>query len=138
MGLQVRKSPSVIVALLIGSIEILQVLIRTLDLEGGFYDFIAGLDFGVLGYIIVGMFLLAWGASVAYWKFGRIEQRYGKHFGVHSHVHSHDGGAEHAHRHMHFPGRTPAEHAAAHGSDRPAAPGRRSSTAAPTTTFPDE
>jgi high-affinity nickel permease len=31
-----------------------------------------------LGYLIVGMFLLAWAASVAFWKFGRIEQRFKK------------------------------------------------------------
>ena len=108
-------SLSVVVALLIGSIELLQVLIRILELEGPFYDFIAGLDFGVLGYIIVGMFLLAWGGSVAYWKFGRLEQRFGKQFGIHSHVHSHESGTEHAHGHVHFPGRPSlGEHAAAH------------------------
>ena len=28
------------------------------------------LDFGVLGYLVVGLFLLAWGGSVAVWKLG--------------------------------------------------------------------
>ena len=41
-------------------------------------DAIAALNFGALGYLIVGMFLLAWAASVAFWKFGRIEQRFKK------------------------------------------------------------
>ena len=64
---------SVAVALLIGTIELLQVLVRMLDLHGPVFDFISSLDFGVLGYLIVGMFLLAWGLSVALWKFGHLE-----------------------------------------------------------------
>jgi nickel/cobalt transporter (NicO) family protein len=67
---------SVAVALLVGTIELSQVLIGALDLHGPLVDFIARLDFGLLGYLIVGLFLAAWGLSVALWKFGRIEQRY--------------------------------------------------------------
>lgn len=92
---------SVIVALGIGSIELLQVLGRMLDLHGPFFDWVAELDFGVLGYVIVGLFLLAWGLSVALWKFGRIEQRYGQHHGLHNHSHTHDGGTAHVHKHVH-------------------------------------
>jgi high-affinity nickel-transport protein len=60
---------AVAVALVIGTIELLQVLIGVLDLHGYFYNLIAKLEFGVLGYIVVGMFLLAWGLSVGLWKF---------------------------------------------------------------------
>ncbi|WP_428309429.1 HoxN/HupN/NixA family nickel/cobalt transporter [Hydrocarboniphaga sp.] len=67
---------SVTVALVIGSIELSQVLIAQLGLHGRLSDFIASLDFGVLGYLIVGLFLLAWCLSVAVWKFGRIGQRF--------------------------------------------------------------
>jgi high-affinity nickel-transport protein len=90
---------SIAVALVIGTIELMQVFIHLLALKGGTYDFIAGLDFGVLGYVIVGLFLLAWGLSVALWKFGRIEQRYGP--AVHGHVHSHGGDRHHSHDHIH-------------------------------------
>jgi nickel/cobalt transporter (NiCoT) family protein len=76
---------SVAVALMIGTIELLQVLIGMLGLHGRILDFVAGLDFGVLGYLIVGMFLLAWGLSVALWRFGRIEERYGMQFVPHIH-----------------------------------------------------
>lgn len=62
---------SVAVALLVGSIELLQVLIGMLDLHGRFFDAVTALNFGVLGYWIVGMFLLAWGLSVAAFRFGR-------------------------------------------------------------------
>lgn len=65
---------SVAIALVIGTIEELQVLIGMLDWHGPPWDFIAGLDFGALGYLIVGLFLLAWGLSAAVWRFGNLEQ----------------------------------------------------------------
>ena len=45
---------SVTVALLIGSIELLQVLSAKLALDGGFWDWLNNLDFGHIGYAIVG------------------------------------------------------------------------------------
>jgi nickel/cobalt transporter (NiCoT) family protein len=94
-------SLSIAVALVIGTIELLQVLIGMLDLRGPMLDFIARLDFGVLGYLIVGMFLAAWGLSVALWKFGRIEERYRAQFAPHVHTHEHAGGLKHSHPHTH-------------------------------------
>jgi nickel/cobalt transporter (NiCoT) family protein len=84
---------SVAVALLVGSIELSQVLIGMLGLHGQYVDAIAALDFGILGYLIVGLFLLAWGLSVCIWKFGRIEERYTLNLSSHSHdhVHPHNG-----------------------------------------------
>jgi high-affinity nickel-transport protein len=92
---------SVAVALLIGTVELLQVFIGLLRLRSPFFDFILRLDFGVLGYIIVGMFLLAWASSVAYWKVGRIEQRFSMQAGPHVHHHVHADGSEHSHDHLH-------------------------------------
>jgi nickel/cobalt transporter (NiCoT) family protein len=92
---------SVAVALLIGTIELLQVLIWMLGLHGQFLDAIAALNFGMLGYVIVGMFLLAWAVSVAFWKFGRIEQRFSAHVGPHAHTHTHADGSAHSHDHLH-------------------------------------
>jgi nickel/cobalt transporter (NiCoT) family protein len=92
---------SVVVALLVGTIELLQVFISVLGLHGRFFDSVAALDFGILGYLIVGMFLLAWGVSVGVWKFGRLEARYGARLDPHAHVHSHEGGVMHAHDHVH-------------------------------------
>jgi len=94
-------SLSIVVALVIGTIELLQVLTSMLGLERSFWDFVAELDFGLLGDVIVGLFLLAWGMSVALWKFGRIEERYGAPQALHSHPHSHKNGIEHAHKHVH-------------------------------------
>jgi high-affinity nickel-transport protein len=92
---------SIAVALVIGTIELIQVLIRTLGLRGSFFDFVAALDFGVLGYIIVGMFLLAWASSVAVWKLGRLEPRYGASGALHLHPHTHADGTRHTHEHVH-------------------------------------
>jgi len=92
---------SVVVALVIGGIEILQVAIRLLDLKSPFFDFVAELDFGITGYLIVGLFLLAWGLSVALWKFGRVEERYAQPGAMHAHLHQHPDGTEHSHRHVH-------------------------------------
>jgi nickel/cobalt transporter (NiCoT) family protein len=91
---------SVAVALLIGSIELLQVFIGVLNLHGPIVDRVAHLDFGSLGYLIVGLFLLAWGLSVAVWKFGRLEHRYTLAAQAHQHPHSH-GGTPHSHQHIH-------------------------------------
>ena len=55
-------------ALVIGSVELLQASVRELGLHGGWYDTIEQFDFGTLGYLIAGLFLLAWGGSVAVWK----------------------------------------------------------------------
>jgi high-affinity nickel-transport protein len=61
-------SLSVAVALLIGTVELLQVLIGLLGWRGPVVDVVAALDFGALGYVIVALFLLAWVLSVCYWK----------------------------------------------------------------------
>jgi high-affinity nickel-transport protein len=84
---------SVGVALVIGSIELFQVFIGVFGLHGTFCDRVAQLDLGRLGYVIVALFLLAWGASVAVWKFGRFEKRRGVHAPLHGDVH--EGSAEH-------------------------------------------
>jgi high-affinity nickel-transport protein len=59
-------SLSVTVALVVGSIELLQVLTGRLN----------GLDFEELGYLIVALFVGTWAVSVAIWKGRRIEERW--------------------------------------------------------------
>jgi high-affinity nickel-transport protein len=71
-------SLSVAVALVIGSVELLQVVSARLALSGGFWEWLGALDFGVLGYAIVGLFVLTWLVSVLIWKTRRIEERWGR------------------------------------------------------------
>jgi nickel/cobalt transporter (NiCoT) family protein len=71
---------SIVVALLIGSVEALGLLGDKLGLAGGFWDFVAALNdnFGALGYLIVGIFAVSWLASVAFYRFSgydKIEER---------------------------------------------------------------
>jgi high-affinity nickel-transport protein len=69
-------SLSVLVALLIGTIELAQVLSDKLGLSGGFWSWLQGLDFGTLGYAMVAMFALTWIIALALWRWRRIEQRW--------------------------------------------------------------
>ena len=70
-------SLSVAVALVIGMIELLQVTAAKLSLQGGFWAFLDNLDFGKLGYVVVGLFVATWAFSVILWKTRRIEARWG-------------------------------------------------------------
>jgi high-affinity nickel-transport protein len=70
-------SLSVAVALVIGGIELLQVASNELSLEGGAWRWLNALDFGSLGYAIVGLFFLTWAVAVVIWKRRHIEERWG-------------------------------------------------------------
>jgi len=70
-------SLSVAVALVIGTIELLQVTAAKLSLDGGFWSFLDNLDFGHIGYVVVAMFIATWAFSVILWKARRIEARWG-------------------------------------------------------------
>ena len=61
-------SLSVAVALIVGTVELLQVL--------NVSSWLNNLDFGTLGYGIVGLFVLTWAVSYGVWKVRRIEQRW--------------------------------------------------------------
>jgi high-affinity nickel-transport protein len=67
---------SVAVALLIGSIELLSVLADELRLTGGVWSFASGLDLNLIGYAVVGLFVVTWAAALAVWRFARIEERW--------------------------------------------------------------
>jgi nickel/cobalt transporter (NiCoT) family protein len=71
-------SLSIGVALLIGSIELLQVMAAKFSLTNGFWAFLGNLNFGNIGYFVVGLFMLTWSFSIIVWKTRRIEQRWGQ------------------------------------------------------------
>src|SRR6202167_3364680 len=68
-------SVSVLVALVVGGIEALGLLGAHFHLEGWFWEAVAKLNdnFGTLGYFIVGLFLLSWLASIAFYKWLRFD-----------------------------------------------------------------
>lgn len=61
---------SVIVAVLIGGIEALALIADKLELKGGFWDLVGSLsdNFGLLGYAVIGLFVLSWLVSVVVYK----------------------------------------------------------------------
>ena len=67
---------SVAVALVIGTIELLSIAVERLDLSGGFWSWIAGIDLNAVGYVVVGLFVATWALALAVWRFGRIEDRW--------------------------------------------------------------
>jgi high-affinity nickel-transport protein len=67
---------SVAVAWVVGSIELLQVLSSQLNFSGWFWVWVNSLDFETMGYAIAGIFVVAWAASMGYWKLNRYEERY--------------------------------------------------------------
>ena len=67
---------SILVAFLVGTVELLSIARSELNLNGPFWNFVAGVDLGTIGYLIVGVFVFTWLASFLIWKLGRIEERY--------------------------------------------------------------
>jgi high-affinity nickel-transport protein len=60
---------SVLVALVIGALEALQVIGQELGLSGSFWDFIANdIDLNKMGFVIVGIFLFAWVISTLIYR----------------------------------------------------------------------
>jgi len=69
-------SISVLVALVIGTIELVGVLADQVGIEHGPLAWIAGIDLDYAGYAIVGLFVLAWAVAITVWRYGRIEERW--------------------------------------------------------------
>ncbi|GAB21722.1 putative high-affinity nickel-transport protein [Gordonia polyisoprenivorans NBRC 16320 = JCM 10675] len=67
---------SVVVAFVIGTIEILGLLADEFGWSGPFWDDVSGIDLNIVGYAIVGLFIVTWLVAVVIWRVGRIEQRW--------------------------------------------------------------
>ncbi len=65
---------SVLVALAIGTVELLQVAGGELNLRGPLWSFLAELDFETLGFFVVGLFGATWLASIFYWKYRKYDE----------------------------------------------------------------
>ncbi|HYW01640.1 MAG TPA: HoxN/HupN/NixA family nickel/cobalt transporter [Candidatus Acidoferrum sp.] len=65
---------SVLVALAIGSAELIQVATAELNLTGSFWNWLNNLDFETLGYGIIVIFLATWLISVGVWKYKRYDE----------------------------------------------------------------
>lgn len=69
---------SVMVAVVIGGIELVGLLNEKLGLHDPVTDWVASIELENIGYIVVGTLIAAWLLSTAYWKLGRVEERWGQ------------------------------------------------------------
>jgi nickel/cobalt transporter (NiCoT) family protein len=67
---------SVLVAFLIGTIELFGLLATELHLRGMFWSSMAHFNINAAGFVIVGLFAGTWIVALAIWRFGRIEARW--------------------------------------------------------------
>lgn len=59
---------SVLVALVVGTIEVLSIIATQFNLSGGIWDNLGNLDFGLLGTLIIGIFIVSWVISTIIYK----------------------------------------------------------------------
>ncbi len=79
---------SIFVALVIGTIELVQVIAAKMDVTSiPVLSLVATINLAGLGYWIVGSFVLAWLVSVTVWRVGRYEARYSSGIDETRHVH---------------------------------------------------
>jgi high-affinity nickel-transport protein len=69
-------SLSVAVALIIGTIELIGVLVDQTGISSGPLLWVADIPLDYAGYGIVGLFVLSWLIALAIWRFGNIEQKW--------------------------------------------------------------
>jgi high-affinity nickel-transport protein len=67
---------SIAVAFLIGTVELMQILQDKLRLGGAFWGWVGSLDLNVVGYVVVGLFVLTWAVAVAIWHVAGIEEKW--------------------------------------------------------------
>jgi nickel/cobalt transporter (NiCoT) family protein len=68
---------SIAICVLVATIELLGLLAsRVRSLHGGFWQYVASFDINRAGFVIVGIFVLCWIGAAAFWKFGRVEERW--------------------------------------------------------------
>ncbi|GAC1527759.1 MAG: HoxN/HupN/NixA family nickel/cobalt transporter [Marmoricola sp.] len=69
-------SLSVLVALVIGTIELVGVVANGFNITSGPVAAVAGINLDYAGYGIVGLFVIVWGTALLVWRIGRIEERW--------------------------------------------------------------
>jgi high-affinity nickel-transport protein len=65
---------SVIVAFVIGGVELAQVLAIEFNLSSGFWSWLEKLDFETMGFAIVAVFVITWVSAFGIWKYKKYDQ----------------------------------------------------------------
>jgi nickel/cobalt transporter (NiCoT) family protein len=69
-------SLSVMVAFVIGGVELLGLLSQQMNITGRFWTDMQNADINTLGFVIVGLFVVTWIAALLIWRVGRIEEKW--------------------------------------------------------------
>jgi len=67
---------SVMVAFMIGTVELAGLFAQELGAQGGFWQWVENININELGFVIVELFIATWAVALAIWHFGRIEERW--------------------------------------------------------------
>ena len=67
---------SVAVALIIGTIELVSILTDKLSITHGPLAWLGKLDLNNIGFFIVGLFVVTWVVALAFWRYGRVEEKW--------------------------------------------------------------
>ncbi len=67
---------SVLIALVVGVIVLTGVMVDRLHIESGPLAAVGALELDLVGYIVVGLFVVTWVVALSIWRFGRIEERF--------------------------------------------------------------
>jgi high-affinity nickel-transport protein len=70
---------SVVVALVIGTIEVGGVISSKLGLSGPVWNWLENVDLDTLGFVIVFVFVATWVIALLVWRIGRVEERWSVH-----------------------------------------------------------
>ena len=65
---------SVLIAFLVGGIEVLSIVADRAGLHGGAWDLVTNLDFGLIGVGIVAIFVVSWGLSTLIYRWKRYDE----------------------------------------------------------------
>jgi high-affinity nickel-transport protein len=68
---------SVGVAFLIGTVELFSVIVSELHLRSGVWSWAGSFDINRAGFLVVALFVVVWAASLAVWKLGKLDDRFG-------------------------------------------------------------
>jgi high-affinity nickel-transport protein len=65
-----------LVALYIGTLELMQVMANQLSLTGGLWNYASNFNINQAGMVVVAMFVVIWAFALLYWKYGKVEARW--------------------------------------------------------------
>jgi len=65
---------SVLVAFVIGGIELVQVLGTEFNLSSGFWSWLENLDFETMGFAIIAIFVITWASAYGVWRYKKYDQ----------------------------------------------------------------